>query len=84
VVDNLTIVTPPPPVGNLSGGFHGPQWEMQFTSRTNWLYTLERATNLLTWSAVAPAVPGTGAGLTLADTNPPAGNAAYRVKAQRP
>jgi hypothetical protein len=83
-VDNLVIVTPPPPVGNLSGAFSAGQWQLQFVSQTNWLYTLERATDLLMWSAVAPAAPGTGAGLTLADTNPPAGNAAYRVRVQRP
>jgi hypothetical protein len=83
-VDNIALVTPPPPVGPLSGGFNGAQWEMQFASRTNWLYTLERATDLLTWSAAAPTTPGNGTVLTLSDTNPPAENAVYRVRAQRP
>ncbi len=83
-VDNLVVVTPPPPVQNFSGGFAGAAWLAQFTSRTNWLYTLDRTTNLLTWTAAAAAVPGNGGTLTLQDVNPPASGAAYRVRAQRP
>ncbi len=84
VVDNFVVVTPPAPVENLSGGFASAGWQVQFSSRTNWLYTLERTSDLQLWNTVSPVTPGNGAGLTLTDTNPPAGNAAYRVKAQRP
>lgn len=84
-VDNFIVVTPPPPVANLSGGFAGANWQVQFTSRTNWLYTLERTTNLTTWTnAAAIATPGNGTTLTLSDTNSPAGLAFYRVKSNRP
>jgi hypothetical protein len=83
-VDNLAIVTPAPPVENLSGGFSGGEWRLEFTSRTNWLYTLERSSDLPAWTAVAPAVAGNGALLTLTDANPPARGATYRVQAQRP
>ena len=54
----VTVVTPPPPVENLSGGFSGANWQVQFTSRTNWLYTLERTTNLTTWTTIATSVNG--------------------------
>ncbi len=83
-VDNIAIVTPPPPVAELSGEFSGPLWQVQFTSRTNWLYTLERSGNSTPWTNASPATPGNGATLTLTDANPPASAAFYRVKANRP
>ena len=83
-VDNFAVVTPPPPVENLTGRFAGAEWQVEFTSRTNWVYTLERSTNLCAWNVVGPTVPGNEALLALTDTNPPAGNAAYRVRGNRP
>ena len=83
-VDNITLVTPPPPVQNFTGGFIGANWQTQFISRSNWLYTLERTTNFQTWIAASPVTPGNGGTLTLQDTNPPATTAAYRIRAQRP
>lgn len=84
VVDNLAIVTPPPPIQEISGSFSNTLWRVQFTSRTNWLYTLERTTNFQGWTSIAPATPGTGAILSLQDPVPPASQAAYRVRADRP
>ncbi len=81
-VDNFIVATPPPPVENLSGGFVGALWQVQFTSRTNWLYTLERSGNS-TWTNASLPTLGNGATLTLSDTNPPAGAAFYRVRANR-
>lgn len=83
-VDNISIVTPPPPVSTLSCGFNGALLQVQFASRTNWLYTLERSGNSTTWTNASPATPGNGTLLTLSDTNPPAAMALYRVKANRP
>jgi hypothetical protein len=83
-VDNISLVTPPPPVENLSGGFNGALWQVQFTCRTNWLYTLERSGNSTLWTNASLATPGNGAMLTLSDANPPAGAALYRVRANRP
>ena len=84
LMDNLVLVTPPPPVENLAGGFVGVEWRVQFTSRTNWLYTLERSVNAATWTNASLATSGNGATLILSDTNPPAGAAYYRVRANRP
>ena len=83
-VDNFVVVTPLPPVENLWGGFVGETWQVQFTSRTNWLYTLERTTDLLAWATASSPSPGNGVTLVLSDTNPPASNACYRVRANRP
>lgn len=83
VVDKFVVVTPPPPVENLSGRFVGAEWQVQFVGRTYWLYTLERTLELQAWVAVTPPTPGNGTTLLLADANPPTSNASYRVRAQR-
>ncbi|MBE0545402.1 MAG: hypothetical protein IH623_29030 [Verrucomicrobia bacterium] len=84
IVDNVTVVTPPPPVGQLSGGFLGANWQVQFLSRSNWVYVLERTIDLATWTEASTATPGDGATLILSDANPAAGPAFYRVRANRP
>ncbi len=83
-VDNLAVTLPPPPVQNLTGAFSNNVWAVQFLSRSNWLYTLERTTDLQSWTNVLPAVSGNGTNLFLPDTNPPASRACYRVRANRP
>ena len=82
-VDNFILITPPPPVENLMGGFVGVNWNVQFTSRTNWLYTLERSPDFASWTNAAVTILGNGATLTLSDTNPPAAKSFYRVRANR-
>jgi len=83
-VDNLIVVTPPPPLENLSGQFIDGIWETEFASRINWLYALERTTNFTAWDAAVTDVRGNGHTLILTDTNPPAANVFYRVRANRP
>jgi hypothetical protein len=83
-VDNLRVTVPEPPVTHLSGAFAGANWQLQFTSRTNWLYRLERTTNFITWQVAADAVSGNDGTLGLTDLNPPLSNAFYRVRANRP
>ena len=82
-VDNIILVTPPSPVSTLSCGFNGALWQVQFAGQTNWLYTLERSGNSTTWTNASPASLGNGTLLTLSDTNSPAGQAFYRVRANR-
>lgn len=82
-VDNLVVTLPPPPVQNLTGAFKDGLWQAQFTSRTNWIYTLQRTANSGFWSDVASA-PGNGSVLSLKDTNPPPATALYRVRSNRP
>ena len=84
VVDNFVITTPPAPVGNLTGAFSNAAWQVQFASRSNWLYTLERTADFQTWMAVSPVVAGNGTNLFLFDTNAVSDKAFYRVRANRP
>jgi len=83
-VDNIFITIPPAPVMNLTGAFSNGQWRVQFLSRSNWLYSLERLLDAETWTNASAAASGNVSNLSLLDTNPPATRAFYRVKAQLP
>lgn len=83
-VDNFQVVTPPPPVAGLFGSLLDGQWQVQFSSRSNWLYALERSIDWTTWAVLTTNTPGNGAVLLLTDPSPPATGAGYRVRAQRP
>ena len=82
-VDNF-VVTLPPVVRNVTGAFSNGLWQTQLGTYTGWFYTLERSTNLTSWSAVTPSVTGSGNTLTLSDTNAMTDKAFYRIHAQQP
>jgi len=84
VVDNIVITVPDPAVPDLAGAIVAGSWRVDFTGRTNWLYTLERTEDFQSWSAAAPVIRGVKGRLTLTDTNATAANAYYRVRAERP
>jgi hypothetical protein len=71
-------------VKNLTGGFQGGRWRAQFSSCSNWLYSLERSPDLQNWTAVTNGISGNGANLIMEDTAPPAGQSFYRIRANRP
>jgi len=81
-VDNLFVNIPP--VQDFIGAFSNNVWSAQFRSRTNWIYTLERSTNFLSWVDVSTTVSGNGTNVFLQDANPPATSASYRVRAAQP
>jgi len=83
-VDNVEILVPKLPVSNLRLRLLDSRWRVEFTSVTNWIYTLERSTDLSGWLPAAAVSNGNGATLDLADTNAPAANAFYRIRAERP
>jgi hypothetical protein len=83
-VDNITITVPPPPVMNLAGAFSNGLWRAQFLSRSNWLYTLERAVSFTVWTNASLTTVGTGSTLSLVDPNPPWAKSFYRIRAERP
>jgi len=83
-VDNFVVNLPPPPVQNLTGAFSNDLWQAQFIGRSNWLYTLERTTNFISWTEVSAAASGNGTNLFLQDTTAPRDNGFYRVRAARP
>jgi len=71
-------------VKNLSGGFQGGQWQAQFLSCSNWLYSLQRSPDLQSWTTVVSGMPGNGANMILSDIQPPSDHAFYRVGADVP
>ena len=85
VVDNVLVTIPSPPVTELTGGFSDSHWQVQFLSRTDWSYTLERSADFISWETVSSLTAGTGEMLTLSEINSTSERAAfYRVQAQRP
>jgi len=42
-IDDITVITPPPPVMNLTGRITNGVCRLQFSGRTNWNYALERS-----------------------------------------
>ncbi|HEY5505664.1 MAG TPA: hypothetical protein VIK28_10950, partial [Sedimentisphaerales bacterium] len=84
IVDNFIVTVPSPPIQDLTGAFSNGAWQVQFTDRTNWLYTLERTTNFVSWADASPAANGNKTNLVLQDTNAPTDKAFYRVRAERP
>jgi len=82
-VDNF-VVTLPPPVRNLVGAFSNNVWQVQFNTYSNWLYTLQRSTDLLSWSDASASVAGSGDVISLSDTNALANQAFFRIRAQQP
>jgi hypothetical protein len=82
-VDNF-VVTGPPVVRNVGGAFTNGVWKTQFNTYDNFHYTLQRSTNLVTWSDVTDSVQGTGGALRLSDTNAVVDQAYYRVRANQP
>ena len=71
-------------VKNLIGGFQGGQWRAQFLGCSNWLYSLQRSSDLQNWTNVVSGIPGNNTGQMLSDTNPPTDKAFYRVGADLP
>jgi hypothetical protein len=71
----------PLPIGQITAPAPGG---VQFASVAGWNYVLERSVNLRTWTPVTAPTPGGAGPVTLTDTNPPAGNACYRVRAELP
>ncbi len=71
-------------VKNLTGGFHGGEWQAQFVSCTNWLYSLERSSDLQHWNSVAAGVLGNGTNLIISDPSAPPAQTFYRVRADQP
>jgi hypothetical protein len=83
-VDNFMAALPPAPVQNLTGGLTSHHWQVQFISRNNWIYTLQRTVDFQSWTNVSTATAGNGTNLFLSDLSLPADRAFYRIQAERP
>jgi len=85
--DNLSFVLTPrtdPSFRILNCALTDGAWRVEFESRTNRLYSLERSPSLDAWKTAGAPVLGSGAPLALSDPNPPPGRAFYRIRCQRP
>jgi len=83
IADNV-VISYPLPIENFTGSFNSSVWQATFSSRSNWVYTLERTTDFQSWTTVSPTAPGNGAVLLLQDSTALPQNAFYRVRATRP
>ncbi len=84
VVDNIVVTVPEPPISSLSGPFMNQLWQVEFVGRTGWVYTLERTADFRSWNAVSGVTSMDGGRSLLTDANAIAGEAYYRVRAERP
>jgi hypothetical protein len=83
-IDNVTLVLPPPALEEILLSINNSLARVTFSSRTNWVYTLERSSDARTWVDTGPTVAGTGAAMMLADTNGLSDRAFYKVRLERP
>jgi hypothetical protein len=83
IVDNV-VISFPLPIENFTGSFSNGVWQASFSTRSNWVYTLERTTDFQSWTTVSPSASGNGAVLLLQDSTALPQNAFYRVRATRP
>ena len=82
--DNLSFVLSPAEIRITSHGFTGSEWRVEFTSRLDRHYVLERSPDLALWLEVTAPMAGTGTTTVLFDTNPPAEQAFYRISSRPP
>lgn len=73
-----------PPITGLTGGLTNGLWQARFFTHSNWLYTLERSTDLRSWAPASFTNAGNDNFMMLQDANPPSPKAFYRVWAQQP
>lgn len=85
VVDNISVQLHGSPVSGLISQIVKDRWQMEFISRTNWVYTLERTVDLKDWRAVSAPLAGKGARQTLQDEAIASirSQSFYRVRADR-
>src|ERR1035437_1007809 len=81
-VDNLVVKASLVPVSRVTGAFTADgAWQAQFFTHSNWLYTLERTLDFMSWTPVSETHRGTEGNLSLQDTNMLPAQAFYRVRA---
>jgi hypothetical protein len=82
-IEEIGWSIPSPPVDGLTLRTSPAGASVEFSTKTNWLYVLQRSINLLEWRTASVPVAGGAAKVVLQDTNAPAPNAFYRVRAER-
>lgn len=83
-IHELSVWMPPPPTESLSIQLASGRASAVFLARSNWVHTLERSANLQHWLPASGPLSGTGAFVSIRDTNALAPAAFYRVRSERP
>lgn len=83
-VDQIAVTVPPPPIQDLAAQFTNGLWQVEFIDRGNWLYRLDRSTDMRSWTTVNQAAAADAGTMVLPDPHAPAAKAFYRVRAERP
>ena len=73
-----------PPIQNLREVYTNGIPVVQFLSRTNWTYMLERSIDLQSWTDASSPTMGTGDVILIQDTNILTTSANYRLRAEKP
>ena len=81
VVDNVRVSASLRPIAAITGALTNGQWQVQFFTHTNFVYTLERTMDFNAWTPVSPTLRGTEGFMSLRDTNALPAEAFYRVRA---
>jgi len=82
--DNLSFVLALPPLQITGQQFVESDWRVEFTSRLDRYYVLERTQDFSLWTEVTSPTAGTGNSAVLVDTNPPPTQAFYRITSRPP
>lgn len=83
--DNLSFTLTyigPPTITAYGSNTNG--WLVEFTTSSNRLYVLERSVDFTLWDELTAPTSGSGSTMTLTDTNPPPGQAFYRISRRTP
>jgi len=84
-IDNVVVTIPSPPLERLEMGITNGLMRVRFAGRTNWIYTLERSTDLTNFASVQPGILPASTNVVLEDAFLAAvTNRFYRVRADRP
>jgi len=57
-VANLVVTVPPPRGPKFDRVIQHAIWQVQFADRTNWMFTLERSTDLFSWTNASSTTSG--------------------------
>jgi hypothetical protein len=84
-IDNVVVTTSAPPLERLDMRITNGLMRVRFAGRTNWIYTLERSTDLMNYNSIQTVILPASTNVVLEDAFSAAvTNRFYRVRADRP
>jgi hypothetical protein len=83
-IDEIQLYLPEPPVRNLVARQAADGWRLTFAAQPGWVYELERTVDFVSWTIADSQSSHSRQELTLTDSNAPAFQSFYRVRAEKP